>query len=123
MRAFLLTSLVCSTAAFTTQSSSSSSTALFAAAKKPAPKPVAKKVVAPKPKVVAKKVAPKPAPKKAAVAVKKGGAVAADFSTDIGATLPLGFFDPLGLVADGNQANFDRLRLVELKHGRTYRID
>jgi hypothetical protein len=31
---------------------------------------------------------------------------------------PLGFFDPLGAVADGNKENFDRLRWVELKHGR-----
>jgi len=30
----------------------------------------------------------------------------------------LGFFDPLGLVADGEQERFDRLRYVELKHGR-----
>jgi hypothetical protein len=34
------------------------------------------------------------------------------FENDIGATLPLGFFDPLGLVADGDQAKFDRLRQV-----------
>jgi hypothetical protein len=40
------------------------------------------------------------------------------FEDDIGATLPLGFYDPLGLVADGDQTKFDRLRLVELKHGR-----
>ncbi len=31
---------------------------------------------------------------------------------------PLGFFDPLGLVADGDQEKFDRLRGVEIKHGR-----
>ena len=30
----------------------------------------------------------------------------------------LGFFDPLGLVRDADQAEFDRLREVELKHGR-----
>lgn len=40
------------------------------------------------------------------------------FENEIGAQPPLGFFDPLGLVADGNQAKFDRLRYVELKHGR-----
>lgn len=40
------------------------------------------------------------------------------FEDDFGAMLPLGFWDPLGLVADGNQEKFDRLRLVELKHGR-----
>jgi len=52
-------------------------------------------------------------------AVRKSVSVAAaSFEDDIGATLPLGFWDPLGLVADGDQANFDRLRLVELKHGR-----
>merc|ERR1712106_583587 len=36
----------------------------------------------------------------------------------MGAQAPLGFYDPLGLVADGNTKNFDRLRFVELKHGR-----
>lgn len=40
------------------------------------------------------------------------------FEDDYGAMLPLGFFDPLGLVADGDQAKFDRLRHTELKHGR-----
>mmetsp|Transcript_55708 Transcript_55708/g.118496 ORF Transcript_55708/g.118496 Transcript_55708/m.118496 type:complete len:240 (+) Transcript_55708:605-1324(+) len=30
----------------------------------------------------------------------------------------LGFFDPLGLLNDADQERFDRLRLVELKHGR-----
>mmetsp|Transcript_16634 Transcript_16634/g.28064 ORF Transcript_16634/g.28064 Transcript_16634/m.28064 type:complete len:205 (+) Transcript_16634:10-624(+) len=43
---------------------------------------------------------------------------ASAFEEDIGALLPLGFFDPLGLVADGDQAKFDRLRLTEIKHGR-----
>lgn len=40
------------------------------------------------------------------------------FENEIGATAPLGFFDPLGLVSDGNQDKFNRLRYVELKHGR-----
>eukprot|EP00567_Pseudictyota_dubia_P018186 CAMPEP_0197439736 /NCGR_PEP_ID=MMETSP1175-20131217/6406_1 /TAXON_ID=1003142 /ORGANISM="Triceratium dubium, Strain CCMP147" /LENGTH=204 /DNA_ID=CAMNT_0042969701 /DNA_START=72 /DNA_END=686 /DNA_ORIENTATION=+ len=40
------------------------------------------------------------------------------FETELGSQPPLGFFDPLGLVADGNEANFDRLRYVEIKHGR-----
>jgi len=40
------------------------------------------------------------------------------FEDELGAQPPLGFFDPLGLVADGDQAKFDRLRYVELKHGR-----
>jgi hypothetical protein len=40
------------------------------------------------------------------------------FEDELGAQAPLGFFDPLGLVADGNESNFDRLRFVEIKHGR-----
>jgi Chlorophyll A-B binding protein len=40
------------------------------------------------------------------------------FESELGAQPPLGFFDPLGLVADGDQEKFDRLRLVEIKHGR-----
>ena len=40
------------------------------------------------------------------------------FESELGAQEPLGFFDPLGLVADGDQAKFDRLRYVEIKHGR-----
>ena len=40
------------------------------------------------------------------------------FEDELGAQPPLGFFDPLGLVADGDQEKFDRLRYVELKHGR-----
>eukprot|EP00957_Ditylum_brightwellii_P007771 587870-Ditylum_brightwellii.AAC.1 len=45
-------------------------------------------------------------------------ALQADLSGEIGAQAPLGFFDPLGICADGNKENFDRLRYVELKHGR-----
>lgn len=41
-----------------------------------------------------------------------------DCSKEIGAQPPLGFFDPLGLVADVDKDEFDRLRWVELKHGR-----
>jgi hypothetical protein len=40
------------------------------------------------------------------------------FEDELGAQPPLGFFDPLGLVADGDQEKFDRLRFVEIKHGR-----
>ena len=40
------------------------------------------------------------------------------FEDELGAQPPLGFFDPLGIVADGDQAKFDRLRGVEIKHGR-----
>jgi len=40
------------------------------------------------------------------------------FEEELGAQPPLGFYDPLKLVADGNQEKFDRLRYVEIKHGR-----
>lgn len=40
------------------------------------------------------------------------------FEDALGSQAPLGFWDPLGLVSDGDQAKFDRLRYVELKHGR-----
>ncbi|KAG7368290.1 chlorophyll A-B binding protein [Nitzschia inconspicua] len=42
----------------------------------------------------------------------------ASFEDALGAQPPLGLFDPLGLVADGDEAKFERLRYVELKHGR-----
>ena len=42
----------------------------------------------------------------------------ASFENELGAQDPLGFFDPLGMVADGDQEKFDRLRYVEIKHGR-----
>jgi Chlorophyll A-B binding protein len=44
--------------------------------------------------------------------------LSAAFDKEIGSQAPLGFFDPLGVVADGDQAKFDRLRYVEIKHGR-----
>eukprot|EP00595_Chromulina_sp_UTEXLB2642_P001962 CAMPEP_0196767492 /NCGR_PEP_ID=MMETSP1095-20130614/41695_1 /TAXON_ID=96789 ORGANISM="Chromulina nebulosa, Strain UTEXLB2642" /NCGR_SAMPLE_ID=MMETSP1095 /ASSEMBLY_ACC=CAM_ASM_000446 /LENGTH=183 /DNA_ID=CAMNT_0042135907 /DNA_START=97 /DNA_END=648 /DNA_ORIENTATION=- len=40
------------------------------------------------------------------------------FSDRLGAQPPLGFFDPLGLLTDADEARFTRLRDVELKHGR-----
>jgi hypothetical protein len=40
------------------------------------------------------------------------------FEDALGSQPPLGFFDPLGLVEDGDQERFDRLRYVEIKHGR-----
>lgn len=42
----------------------------------------------------------------------------ASFANEVGVQPPLGFFDPLDLLADGNQETFDRLRTTELKHGR-----
>jgi len=40
------------------------------------------------------------------------------FENEIGAQEPLGFYDPLNLLEGADQARFDRLRYVELKHGR-----
>ena len=57
----------------------------------------------------------------ASTSVKSSTALNADISKEIGAQMPLGFFDPLGLMGDPTNAdkeNFDRLRWVELKHGR-----
>ena len=40
------------------------------------------------------------------------------FEGELGAQAPIGFFDPLGLLDDADQERFDRLRYVEVKHGR-----
>merc|ERR1711935_937201 len=40
------------------------------------------------------------------------------FEDALGAQPPLGLFDPLGLIENGDQERFDRLRYVEIKHGR-----
>lgn len=36
----------------------------------------------------------------------------------VGATAPLGFFDPLGFTKEGDEAGFRNLRAAEIKHGR-----
>ena len=40
------------------------------------------------------------------------------FESELGAQPPLGCFDPLGMLNGADQERFDRLRYVELKHGR-----
>merc|ERR1719201_2643353 len=40
------------------------------------------------------------------------------FENELGAQEPLGFWDPLGLSADGDAATFTRRRETEIKHGR-----
>ena len=40
------------------------------------------------------------------------------FESELGAQPPLGFYDPLGFLDGADQERFDRLRYVELKHGR-----
>lgn len=49
---------------------------------------------------------------------KASSALNMAFENELGAQQPLGYWDPLGLVADGDQTKFDRLRFVEIKHGR-----
>lgn len=48
---------------------------------------------------------------------RRASALAA-FEDEIGAQAPLGFWDPLGLAADGDEAAFKRRRVTEFKHGR-----
>lgn len=49
-------------------------------------------------------------------------ALNADLTKELGAQAPLGFFDPLGILGpnpeNGDQADFDERRYIELKHGR-----
>lgn len=40
------------------------------------------------------------------------------FENELGVQPPLGFYDPFGLLDDADQDRFDRLRYVEIKHGR-----
>merc|ERR1712154_208624 len=41
------------------------------------------------------------------------------FEDELGAQPPLGFFDPFGMLSgDATEERFERLRYVELKHGR-----
>lgn len=40
------------------------------------------------------------------------------FESEVGAQPPIGFFDPLGLLDEAGQTRFNRLRYVEIKHGR-----
>ena len=41
-----------------------------------------------------------------------------NFEEALGAQAPLGFWDPLGLLKEADEERFDRLRYVEVKHGR-----
>ena len=40
------------------------------------------------------------------------------YDSELGVQKPLGFWDPLGIVEGASQERFDRLRYVEVKHGR-----
>lgn len=59
-----------------------------------------------------------PSAQKSTTTQLAGAAGKAAFGDELGAQVPLGFWDPLGLTDDADKENFDRLRWVELKHGR-----
>ena len=44
--------------------------------------------------------------------------LASPFANEMGAQAPLGFWDPLNIMEGKDKEEFDRLRYVELKHGR-----
>jgi len=46
----------------------------------------------------------------------------AAFESELGAQPPLGFYDPLGFLDRADQETFDRLRYIELKHGRVSQL-
>jgi hypothetical protein len=48
--------------------------------------------------------------------------LAASYDSELGAQAPLNFYDPLGLVEGKDAAYFNRLRYVEVKHGRVAMI-
>ena len=50
--------------------------------------------------------------------VSSSSALKMGFENALGAQPPLGFWDPLGILVDADQEKFDRLRYVEVKHGR-----
>jgi hypothetical protein len=107
MKSIILATLAASAAAFAPVVHVVQQTTALHATKKAAPvKAVAKKAAPAKAKTVVAKKAPKVA--------SSGGA----FEGALGAQAPLGFFDPLGLLDNADQARFDRLRYVEIKHGR-----
>merc|ERR1712029_474564 len=54
----------------------------------------------------------------APVQTGKASTALSAFENELGVQPPLGFFDPLGLLDDADQERFERLRYVEIKHGR-----
>eukprot|EP00640_Fibrocapsa_japonica_P007487 CAMPEP_0113940506 /NCGR_PEP_ID=MMETSP1339-20121228/6615_1 /TAXON_ID=94617 /ORGANISM="Fibrocapsa japonica" /LENGTH=192 /DNA_ID=CAMNT_0000944361 /DNA_START=198 /DNA_END=776 /DNA_ORIENTATION=- /assembly_acc=CAM_ASM_000762 len=49
---------------------------------------------------------------------KSSSALKMSFESELGAQPPLGFFDPLGLLKEADEERFNRLRYIEIKHGR-----
>jgi len=50
--------------------------------------------------------------------VAKSSTALNSFENELGVQPPTGFWDPMGLLNDVDQKRFDRLRYVEIKHGR-----
>lgn len=48
----------------------------------------------------------------------RSAALTMSFADELGAQAPLGYWDPFDFLKGASQAKFDRLRSVELKHGR-----
>jgi hypothetical protein len=53
-----------------------------------------------------------------AMRASKSSTLKMSYESEAGAIGPIGFFDPLGLSANIDQATFDQYRTAELKHGR-----
>jgi Chlorophyll A-B binding protein len=51
-------------------------------------------------------------------AIAKSASLKMSFAGELGAQAPLGFWDPLNILEDADEARFKRLRDVETKHGR-----
>jgi hypothetical protein len=59
---------------------------------------------------------------RAATSMDAKAKVVSPYAGELGTIAPTGFFDPLGLSNDIDQATFDRYRTVELKHGRVSQL-
>jgi Chlorophyll A-B binding protein len=51
-------------------------------------------------------------------ASKTSSALSMSFESELGVQPPLGFFDPFGQLSNADEERFNRLRYVEIKHGR-----
>ena len=49
---------------------------------------------------------------------QKNAALSMSYESEVGSQAPLGYWDPLNFIYEVDQERFDRLRYVELKHGR-----
>mmetsp|Transcript_5071 Transcript_5071/g.8206 ORF Transcript_5071/g.8206 Transcript_5071/m.8206 type:complete len:469 (+) Transcript_5071:86-1492(+) len=58
----------------------------------------------------------------AATASRPAAVAVQSFAAESGATLPLKYWDPIGLANDGDQASFRRRRISEIKNGRVAMI-